>query len=527
MPSPLRRVSNPLSLWSLRNRLVVGVVILSALGFIASDVVARSSLRQYLIEQIDSQLTSVAGGSELRLDQAGIAPEEYNPPTANADSNSESGDSTSVAKAAAPAQTSPLRPLRQVPTTMSVTLLDPYGNIVGVVGGDLNTQEISRYIQGFTPEKVLRHSNVPFTLRAPGADFRVLARALPSEIGSVVVAQSLHDIDETMQRLQVLFIFIGFIALLLIGLASRKVIDFGLKPLEAVEATAESIASGDLSARLPAAKPDTEVGRLVSSLNQMLTRIEESFEARAESEERLRRFVADASHELRTPLTAIRGFAELHRQGAVKGEAQTTELVSRIEKESVRMGSLVEDLLLLARIDQSREMVKIPVDLIHTVNEAVASARAAGPDHPIEIVNPDQEIYILGDSNRIHQVIANLLANARTHTPAGTSISVSVSQSPDGVTVSVSDRGPGLSEADQTRIFERFYRADPSRVRSKDEGSGLGLAIVDAVMRAHGGRVSVSSKPGEGATFTLFFPLEDLAESEDMVNAPIAPTSRK
>ncbi|MBC7463033.1 MAG: HAMP domain-containing histidine kinase [Actinobacteria bacterium] len=514
MASPLRRVSDPLSLWSLRNRLVVGVVILSALGFIASVVVSRSSLRFYLINQIDNQLTSVAGGSELRLDQAGIAPEEYNPPTDSTQTSPGEGDDGSVAKAAAPSTSSPLRPLRQVPTTMSVTLLDPDGNIVGVVGGDLNTQEISRYIQGFTPKKVLTYSNTPFTLRAPGPDFRVLARVLPSEIGSVVVAQSLHDIDETLRRLQVLFIFIGLTALLLIGLASRKVIGIGLKPLEAVEVTAESIASGDLSARLPASKPDTEVGRLVSSLNQMLARIEESFAARTESEDRLRRFVADASHELRTPLTAIRGFAELHRQGAVKGEAQTTELISRIETESVRMGSLVEDLLLLARIDQAREMVKIPVDLLHTVNEAVASARAAGPEHPIEILTQDQEIYVLGDTNRIHQVIANLLANARTHTPVGTQISVAVTQSDDGVSVSVSDKGPGLNEADQTRIFERFYRADPSRVRSKDEGSGLGLAIVDAVMRAHGGRVSVTSKPGEGATFTLFFPLEESVEEE-------------
>jgi len=514
MASPLRKVSNPLSLWSLRNRLVVGVVILSGLGFIASDVVARNSLRFYLINQIDNQLTSVAGGSESRLDQAGIAPEEYNPTGESAESFSEENDEDTVAKAAAPSTSSPLRPLRQVPTTMSVTLLDPYGNIVGVVGGDLNTQEISRYIQGFTPGRVLTYSNAPFTLQAPGPDFRVLARVLPSEIGSVVVAQSLHDVDETLRRLQVLFVFIGFIALLLIGLASRKVIGIGLKPLEAVEATAESIASGDLSARLPASKPDTEVGRLVSSLNLMLTRIEDSFAARKESEERLRRFVADASHELRTPLTAIRGFAELHRQGAVRGEAQTTELISRIEKESVRMGSLVEDLLLLARIDQSREMVKVPVDLVHTVSEAVASARAAGPEHPIEILAPDQEIYVLGDSNRIHQVVANLLANARTHTPEGTQIAVAVIQSDDGVSISVNDKGPGLSEKDQTRIFERFYRADPSRMRSKDEGSGLGLAIVDAVMRAHGGRVSVTSKPGEGATFTLFFPLEDSTEED-------------
>ncbi|MEI9907453.1 MAG: HAMP domain-containing sensor histidine kinase [Actinomycetota bacterium] len=508
MASPLKNVSigyRRYSLWSLRNRLVVGVLVLSALGFIASDVVARSALRSYLIDQIDTQLSSVAGGSELRLDKAGIAPDENNPPITATSSLSEQDDNSN-----ANSPSSQLRPLRQVPTTMSVTLLDPYGNIVGIVGGDLNTQEIGRYILGLTPTKVITHKNLPYTIKAPGSDFRVLARVLPSSVGSVVVAQSLENIDQTVRRLQILFIFIGLMALFLIALASRKVIKIGLKPLEAVENTAESIASGDLSARLPETKPDTEVGRLVTSLNQMLTRIEESFAARSESENRLRRFVADASHELRTPLTAIRGFAELHRHGAVVGDDQTKELISRIEKESVRMSSLVEDLLLLARLDQSREMIKDPVDLVSTVEEAVASARAAGPDHPINIVNPEgdeSEVFVLGDSNRIHQVIANLLANARTHTPVGTLITVTLSHSDDGATVAVSDKGPGLSEEDQERIFERFFRADPSRARSKDEGSGLGLAIVDAVMRAHGGRVSVTSKLGEGATFTLFFPI--------------------
>ena len=449
---------------------------------------------------MDGQLTSVAGGSELRLDRAGISPDQT---AATQSENDESGDSPS---AAAKTQ-SPLRPLRQVPTTMSVTLLDATGNIVGVVGGDLNSQAASRYIQGFTPAVVLKHKSLPFTIEAQGTEFRVLARLLPSAVGSVVVAQSLDNVDQTVHRLQLLFIFIGLIALLLIALASRKVIDIGLRPLEAVETTAESIAAGDLSARLPEANPDTEVGRLVSSLNQMLARIEESFAARTESESRLRRFVADASHELRTPLTAIRGFAELHRQGAVQGEVETKELVSRIEKESVRMGSLVEDLLLLARLDQARAIPSVPVDLGASVDDAVVSARAAGPHHPISYEKPTDDIYVLGDPDRIHQVVANLLANARTHTPKGTPITVMIAISDDGATVSVSDKGPGLSEGDQERIFERFFRADPSRTRSKDEGSGLGLSIVDAVMRAHGGRVSVTSKEGEGATFTLFFPI--------------------
>lgn len=500
MASPLRKVSTPLSMWSLRNRLTVGVVLLSALGFIASDIAARTSLHNFLVNQVDSQLSSVAGGSELRLDRAGISPDQ------TATATAESDDANKSPSTAAKTQ-SPIRPLRQVPTTMSVTLLDASGNIVGVVGGDINSQAVSRYIQGFTPAIVLKHKSLPFTLNTQGTDFRLLARVLPSAIGSVVVAQSLDNVDETVHRLQLLFIFIGLIALLLIALASRKVIDIGLRPLEAVETTAESIAAGDLSARLPEAKPDTEVGRLVSSLNQMLARIEESFAVRTESESRLRRFVADASHELRTPLTAIRGFAELHRQGAVKGKEDTKELISRIEKESVRMGSLVEDLLLLARLDQAREIPSVPVDLGASVADAIASARAAGPQHPITFEQPTDDIYVLGDPDRIHQVVANLLANARTHTPIGTPIAVAITYSDEGATVSVSDKGPGLSESDQERIFERFFRADPSRARTKDEGSGLGLSIVDAVMRAHGGRVSVTSKEGQGATFTLFFPI--------------------
>jgi two-component system OmpR family sensor kinase len=228
------------------------------------------------------------------------------------------------------------------------------------------------------------------------------------------------------------------------------------------------------------------------------------------SEEKLRRFVADASHELRTPLTAIRGFAELHRQGAIQGEEKTSELVRRIEQESVRMSSLVEDLLLLARLDQSREMTMEPVDVTTVIKEAIASARAAGPDHEISVELPSDDLFVLGDSLRIHQVIANLLANARIHTPAGTKISVQAHQDDLGTYISVSDDGPGLSEESQKKIFERFYRADPSRVRNGVEGTGLGLSIVDAVMNAHGGEVRVQSELGKGATFTLFFPIQEM-----------------
>jgi two-component system OmpR family sensor kinase len=484
MNSPLSRVRTPLSLWSLRNRLILASVVLASFAIIASDFAANAALRTYLISQVDDQLINISNTSLNRLDRAGIAPLEAD-------------DKNSPFKI--------LEPLRGVPTATSITLLDIDGNLIGQVGGELGGKNFA--VTGMKIDEVSQYKNRPFTIEGKDGqpDIRALAQMLPTGMGSVIVADSLEKVDKTLSQLRFLFLILGLIALITIAMAARWIIALGLKPLEAVEDTAEAIAAGDLSARLPAAKPDTEVGRLTTSLNTMLARIEESFTARVESENKLRRFVADASHELRTPLTAIRGFAELHRQGAVVGEEKTKELINRIEKESVRMSSLVEDLLLLARLDQSRELAKEPVDLNTLITEAVASARAAGPNHPIEIKLEASEIFVLGDSQRIHQVIANLLANARAHTPNGTEISITAMQGVSETTIAVSDKGPGLSKADQDRIFERFYRADPSRVRNSGEGSGLGLSIVDAVMKAHGGYVSVKSEIGQGATFTLHF----------------------
>jgi two-component system OmpR family sensor kinase len=459
-------------------------VVLASFAIIASDFAANAALRTYLISQVDDQLINISNTSLNRLDRAGIAPLEDD-------------DKNSPFKI--------LEPLRGVPTATSITLLDTDGNLIGQVGGELGGKNFA--VTGMKINEVSQYKNRPFTIEGKDGqpDIRALAQMLPTGMGSVIVADSLEKVDKTLSQLRFLFLILGLIALIAIAMAARWIIALGLKPLEAVEDTAEAIASGDLSARLPAAKPDTEVGRLTTSLNTMLSRIEESFTARVESENKLRRFVADASHELRTPLTAIRGFAELHRQGAVVGDDKTKELINRIEKESVRMSSLVEDLLLLARLDQSRELAKEPVDLNTLITEAVASARAAGPNHPIEIKLEASEIFVLGDSQRIHQVIANLLANARAHTPNGTQISITAMQGVSETTIAVSDKGPGLSKADQDRIFERFYRADPSRVRNSGEGSGLGLSIVDAVMKAHGGYVSVKSEVGQGATFTLHF----------------------
>jgi two-component system OmpR family sensor kinase len=482
-----------LSQWSLRSRLTIGIVLLSAIGFMAIFFGTSAALKGYLVNQIDDQLKSVAGGTSVRLDRGAAI---------QRDSDVEIEEHHGNRNRAIPPQ-----PLQRIPTTLSVTLLDPNGVIKGSLGGDLATSQIADYVAGFTNSDALSVASEPFNIDATSSDFRALAIVLPTTGDTLIVAQSLEAVDKTQSRLLNLFFLVGALVLLLIAIAARYVIKIGMRPLENVERTAEQIASGDLSARLPDTKPNTEVGRLVTSLNTMLTRIEESFTARSESEGRLRRFVADASHELRTPLTAIRGFAELHRQGAVKEGNETKDLIARIERESVRMSSLVEDLLTLARLDQGPKMEIKPVNLTEVISDAVASARAAGPDHPITF-EESVEIFALGDSNRIHQVVANLLANARVHTPAGTAIKVAISQGEKEVLVSVSDNGPGLSDNDREKIFERFYRVDASRQRSNGaDGSGLGLSIVDAVMRAHGGHVSVDSKLGNGATFTLHFPL--------------------
>ena len=474
-------MKSPFANSSLRNRLTVGVLILSAFGFAGAGFGAQALLQDYLIHQVDDQLLSVVGGVADRLDQAGIARDDNDDQAARA-----------------------ATPLNRVPTSISVTVLDPFGNLVGGIGGDLNSNQITDYVKGLLPGQVAAFGAKPFTVEAPGADFRVATTVLPSSLGSVIVAQSLSDFDKTTHQISIVFLIIGGIVLLFIAFASRQVIKLSMKPLKKIEETAEQIAAGDLSARLENFEPDTEVGRLSKSLNTMLSRIEESFAARAQSEDKLRRFVADASHELRTPLTSIRGFAELHRQGAVPEGEKTKELISRIEKESMRMGYLVEDLLLLARMDQSRELVLVDLDLSSLVTEAVTSAQAAGPDHPItsEIKN---NVHTQGDADKVYQVVTNLLANARAHTPAGTAIHVSTYSTKDGSYVSVADNGPGLSAEDQLHIFERFYRVDSSRQRSSDDGSGLGLSIVDEVMKAHGGTVSVASEPGKGATFTLHF----------------------
>jgi two-component system OmpR family sensor kinase len=294
------------------------------------------------------------------------------------------------------------------------------------------------------------------------------------------------------------------VTLLVVVLVVWFTIRRGLRPIDDMIATAGLIASGDLSHRVEHEDEVTEVGRLGRALNAMLARIETSFAAKEASERRLRQFVADASHELRTPLTSIRGYAELYRSGAAASPAALERVMARIESEGARMGKLVEDLLLLARLDQGRPLQREPVDLVELVEDAVQDARVVDPGRPIALAHP-ADARVLGDADRLRQVVDNLLANARVHTEPGTAVHVAIAAQAGEVTLAVADEGPGIEPEAARRVFDRFYRVDTSRSRARG-GSGLGLAIVASTIEAHGGRVALDSTPGRGTTVTVTLP---------------------
>jgi two-component system OmpR family sensor kinase len=278
-------------------------------------------------------------------------------------------------------------------------------------------------------------------------------------------------------------------------------------PVAAMADTAEQITGGDLSKRVEHPDSATEVGRLGAAFNAMLDRIQEAFRAREASEAKVRRFAADASHELRTPLTSIRGYAELYRAGALAKPDELQDAMGRIESEAERMGSLVEELLQLARLDQEQEMEFAEVDLGDIATDAVNDARAVEPDRPIAVaVEGDAPVVVRGNDPALRQVLANLLGNVRAHTPAGTPASVTVTRNGTSAIVAVADEGPGMEEDVASHVFERFYRADVARTRAAG-GSGLGLSIVESIARAHGGSASVASAPGEGTRFEVKLPI--------------------
>ena len=363
-----------------------------------------------------------------------------------------------------------------------------------------------------------------------------------SETVTLIVGEQIGNIDRPIGYLSWLDLVVSLIIMLGLGVVSVAVVRTNLRPLDDIEETAHDIAAGHLDRRVPDRDPRTEVGRLGQSINSMLTQIETAFLAQQESEaaavqseERMRRFVADASHELRTPLTAIRGFAEYYRQrGGAEGSGGSlpaedlNRIMQRVEAEASRMGVLVEDLLLLARLDQQRPIEHRPVDLLVLAADAVQDTTMIAPGRPVQLdVEPGQAFLINGDEARLRQVIGNLMSNALAHTPDGTAIDVRLrpgflpgpppypgapAVSVPAAVVEVVDHGEGLTAEQAQHVFERFYRADQARNR-KSGGNGLGLAIVSALVAAHGGTATVESAPGQGATFRITLPLAAEATS--------------
>jgi two-component system OmpR family sensor kinase len=340
------------------------------------------------------------------------------------------------------------------------------------------------------------------TLTVDAARARVLQT---DDGGQVIVAVPLDDTRATLRRLLGIEVLVTLGALLTAAAAGWWLVQVGLKPLDDVEATAVAIAGGDFDRRVPGDDAPTEVGRVARALNTMLGRIQDAFATRDATEARLRRFVADASHELRTPVAAVGAYAELFERGASTRPEDLERVMSGIRSETKRMGELVQDLLLLARLDEGRPLERQPVELVALAAEAVETATAVGPAWPVRLdaAGPAE---VVGDRPRLRQVLDNLLGNVRAHTPPGTEATVRIATEDGGfVTIAVIDRGPGLSEEQRERVFERFYRVDPSRSRQQG-GSGLGLAIVSAIVTAHGGTVDVAAPPEGGAAFIVRLP---------------------
>jgi two-component system OmpR family sensor kinase len=363
------------------------------------------------------------------------------------------------------------------------------------------------------PQEVVDLLNEPYTVRAAGTHerWRVLITQPPNN-GVVGVAENLSMVDSAVDELVAAELFIGAGVLVVIAAVGVTIVRTSLQPLREIERTAAAIAAGDLTRRVPESPPETEMGHLAAALNVMLGQIEGAFRMREASEDRMRQFIADASHELRTPLTTIRGFAELYRQGAAREPEDTSALLRRIEDEASRMGLLVEDLLLLARLDQERPLALADMDLRVIAGDAVSAARAVAPDRQIDLeFERDEPIEVNGDEARLRQVVGNLMTNALTHTPAGTPVDLRLRRDGTDALIEVVDHGPGLTDEQAARVFERFYRVDKARTRrqasSSHSGSGLGLAIVAALVAVHGGTVSVFVTPGGGATFQVRLPL--------------------
>ena len=476
---------------SLRSRLLLATVILVTLGLLAADSATFTLLRGSLVGRIDEQLKGAADLFERVPLEGGSGFPSGGPGPGGGGRRGRGPDHdatlpvTYVARLDAAGKVIDEQPFG--PGPISNPPLFP-GALVGSAGyaGDATTE-------------LLTTGSVDGGLR-----YRVHAVSIPGG-GTGVIAYPLGDVDATLRKLLVVEAIVTFAVLAAVAALALWLVRLGLRPLTEMEATAEHIAAGDLSRRVEHEGERTEVGRLARALNAMLSKIEAAFAERRASEERLRRFVADASHELRTPLTSIRGYAELFRRGADVRPEDLAKSMRRIEEESTRMSTLVDELLLLARLDQGRPLDVGPVDLNAVAADAVADARAVQPDRPISVEH-DGPLVVRGHEARLRQVAANLLSNALEHTPAGAPILVRVATQHGSATLEVADRGPGLAPEQAGRIFDRFFRVDDARSRDNG-GAGLGLSIVAAIVQAHGGDVAVDTAPGAGARFVVTIPM--------------------
>ncbi|MEA2683268.1 MAG: two-component system, OmpR family, sensor kinase [Chloroflexota bacterium] len=470
---------------SLRGRILLALLLVVATGLLVADLATYQALQSFLVKRVDAQIDGLRDPVATQLFRhdghggpPGSLPDNTSNYTQVRDSSNAILYSNNGAGFGQTAKSTPDLPAKiQVPSTCGTQLCDTPATLV-------------------VPSK-----------EKGGPGYRVHVWAVPTTAGSpllMLIALPMADVADTLSQLVTIEALVTVAVLLLAAAAGLYLVRLGLRPLREIEATAGAIAEGDLGQRVKRADRKTEVGRLGIALNTMLGQIESAFAEKDASEQRLRRFLADASHELRTPLTSIRGYAELFRRGADTRPADLAKVMSRIEEESARMGVLVDDLLLLARLDQGRPLESQEVNLTNVVYEAVDAAQAVEPDRPIEFA-PDGSVLMTGDAIRMRQVLDNLLANVRTHTPPGTRVHLTLEKRDASVVLEVIDYGPGLPREGRDLIFNRFYRADPSRSRDRG-GAGLGLAIIHAIVTAHDGTLEVEDTVPSGTTFRIVLP---------------------
>jgi two-component system, OmpR family, sensor kinase len=480
--------------WTLRNRLVAALLLLATVALAVFGVASVLLIRKSQLDRVDAQLGDLTGV----LNRPGMFRRLQNGPGPGG---------------------------RDLPTDYRVTLFTPAGTQLGSFGQrDNDTSGPS--LTSLDPSTVDDRGRGPFTVsdQAGGSSWRV--KVVRTSDGIAAFSVSLATVEATTRQLIAIEFAVGSLLLVVLGSVAFAVVRLGLRPLNRIENAASEIADGDLDVRVPENDVGTEVGRLGRALNIMINRLSSAMRQRERSETRLRRFVADASHELRTPLTSIRGFAELYRRGGATERSDVDRLMSRIEEEALRMGLLVDDLLLLARLDQQRGLELDEVDLVVLAADAVHDVSARDPARPVRLETPDGPVRVIGDEHRLRQVTMNLVTNAVTHTPPGTPVTVTVSAAPvdgpgrppaatagaslEGVTeaavLEVRDRGEGIPPDAAPLVFDRFYRIDSGRSR-RSGGTGLGLAITAAILEAHRGRIDLHTSPGDGATFRVLLPL--------------------